>query len=405
VEYLNLGDQPPSNSFIEPAGIESEKKFPLRVVLCTDCGLSQLDTVVSVKEIFDEYAYRSSTSRALKESFKELASRVTSLNFRSSIRSKKLVVDVGCNDGYLLKQFDPAEYKLLGIEPSSAATDAIAAGFVVERCFFGIETARELREKYGQADYILVTNVLAHVPNIKSFVQGVAHWLSDDGFFYVEFPYILDMVENRSFDTIYHEHLSYLSITPLVTLFKEFGLEIVDIEKCEIGGSGPFLRVSSKKELYEFPIESEKVAHYLFNEANFDICNPDSYKIFSQEVFELKEVIFEQLLKWKNQGFMIGGFGAPAKGNTLLNFLKLDTSIISFIADNTPEKIGRITPGSHIPIISDIEFEELRLDVALLLSWNYLEYFLKNSSYVKKGGAFYVPFPIPRVYGELGRTI
>jgi SAM-dependent methyltransferase len=401
VIYLDLGNHPASNSFIFSSDIAAETRFPLRVVLCTNCGLSQLDTIVFVQEVFNDYAYRSSTSRALMESFKELALRVTSTEKHNTSVGKQLVVDIGCNDGYLLKQFDEKKFELLGIEPSSAAVDAITSGLNVERCFFGFDTAQELRIKYGAADFLLVTNVMAHVPDIRSFVQGISHWLSAEGTFYVEFPYILDLVENRCFDTIYHEHLSYLSITPLVGLFKEYGLQIIDIEKCEVGGSGPFLRVSAKKNSSNLNSQTSIVSNYLNAENIFDLCNPLSYRNFASQVERIRLLLLNQIYEWKALGLNIGGYGAPAKGNTLLNHLNLEPGVIRFIADNTPEKVGKLTPGSHIPIINDQEFEEHMFDVALLLSWNYLEYFLANSSYFKNGGAFYVPFPTPQIYGKI----
>jgi SAM-dependent methyltransferase len=393
--YLDLGLHPASNSFILAEQISDERKFPLVIMVCTNCGLSQLNTIVSVEEIFDDYAYRSSTSRALMRSFADLASRVDILNSETSRRP--LVVDIGCNDGYLLKQFDSHHYATLGVEPSSAALDAVANGFTVEKIFFGADSSVVLKEKYGDADFILVTNVLAHVPDIRSFVEGISNWLSTSGIFVVEFPYVLDMVRNRWFDTVYHEHLSYLAISPLTRLFSEFGLTIFDIEKCEIGGSGPFLRVFVKKSGSQLHPVKSVVGRYTTDEEIFGITEPVSYSQFSREVLRIREVLVQHISKWNALGYLVGGYGAPAKGNTMLNFLNLEDGQIKFIADNTPEKIGRVAPGTHIPVVGDLDFLDTGVKHALLLSWNYVEYFREHSSFIKSGGEFLVPFPVPFV--------
>lgn len=402
--YLDLGDQPASNSFIFIEDIKNEKKFPLQVFLCESCGLSQLGTIVSVEEIFGEYAYRSSSSRALEKSFQSLKKRIMQFEEEIPIANSKLLVDIGCNDGSLLNQFNDSKFKLLGIEPSSAAKFARESGFEVEQEFFSAEVAENLLQKYGPAGYIVVTNVLAHVPDIESFMLGVHTWLSDDGVFVVEFPYVLDMVKNLWFDTVYHEHLSYLSITPLNQLFGRIGMKIISIERNEIGGSGPFLRLSAIKVGRERNFaENNQLENFLGLERIFDSRNPASYLGFSAQVQRLRLVVIEQLNKWLAEGKKIGGFGAPAKGNTFLNYLGLDSAVISEIADNTLEKIGKITPGSHIPIVDDKVFLERKYDIALLLSWNYLDYFVDNAEYFKQGGLFYCPFPSPKIIDHLAK--
>lgn len=399
-KYLDLGSQPPSNSFLYPDQLLSEKKYPLEVLLCTDCGLSQLSTTVSSEEIFIEYAYRSSSSRALIQSFSELASKVNGIVESKVNKGSQLIVDIGCNDGLLLHQFSNSDYRLLGVEPSSAAEDARLSGLTVEQIFFDSNSAIALRENYGPAACLIVTNVLAHVPDIRSFVQGVSHWLASDGVFIVEFPYVLDMVKNRWFDTVYHEHRSYLGISPLKLLFDDYGLEIFDIDKCEVGGSGPFLRIYVQKKSQVNLNQYEIVEYYMKEESIFNITNPASYLSFSEQVQRLADGVNTQLNSWIKEGKSIGGFGAPAKGNTFLNYLGLNSSQITLIADNTVEKIGKMTPGSHIPIVTDQEFIDRKFDLALLLSWNYLEYFLENAKYINQGGLFYVPFPTPRLIGK-----
>jgi len=396
---LDLGDQPPSNSFIFKKDIGTEQKFPLEVLLCEECGLSQLSTVVSVEEIFGEYAYRTASSRALEASFKNLKNRVLDFEVESSVVNSRLIVDIGCNDGSLLKQFQNTKFNLLGVEPSSAADAARKNGFTVEKVFFGKENSEVLLQKYGAASYLLVTNVLAHVPDIESFMQGVKTWLADDGVFIVEFPYVIDMVKNLWFDTVYHEHLSYLSITPLKKLFDKIGMKIVAIERNEIGGSGPFLRLSAVKSNGSSKFTSNLDLDFFLNlELIFDSKNPASYLPFSQQVQRLKNVVLNQLESWEKEGRKIGAFGAPAKGNTFLNYLGLNDSIIQEIADNTKEKIGKVSPGSHISVVDDITFLKHKYDIALLLSWNYLDFFMDNSEYINGGGTFYCPFPSPALF-------
>jgi SAM-dependent methyltransferase len=397
VPYLDLGIQPPSNSFLEIESGFSEQQFPLIVNLCTNCGFSQLSICISSEQTFGDYAYRTSSSSALQQSFSDLSESVLKDHVAGrKADSKALVVDIGCNDGYLLKQFDSAEFKLLGIEPSNAAFDAIGMGFEVENVFFGDVTSKYLTAKHGKANIILCTNVLAHVPNIKDFLLGIKELMAQDGTFLLEFPYVLDMIENKWFDTIYHEHLSYISITPLRMLLNELGMEIQDISRHPVGGSGPHLRLKIKHISHALE-PSESVEMFLSTEKHFQLNNPESYKDFSKGVEKIKDDTLKVINEFIGKGLKIGAYGAPAKGNTFLNYLGLTSNEILAVADATPIKIGRLTPGSRIPIVGDQEFIEMGFAGALLLSWNYLEYFLKSSEFYLSGRFFIVPFPDVRI--------
>jgi SAM-dependent methyltransferase len=395
--YLDLGLQPPSNSFVYSEQVSSEQKFPLQICLCQNCGLSQLSHNVNHLQIFDEYAYRSSTSRALVSSFRETTKHIS--NYFNTRTEKVNLIDVGCNDGLLLEQCDLSRFNVFGIEPSNVAKVAIEKGLAVEQIFLNKETSLDIVDRKGCFDAVVVTNVLAHVPNIEEFVTGVSTLLCKNGIWVVEFPYILDMIENLTFDTIYHEHFSYLSVTPLLPLFNRQDLWIIDIQMCEVGGSGPYMRLTcikgERKDFWER--QAHATESFIIREKILGLKDLSMYQHFQDSVMRHKSVLIEKINKLKDSGEVIGAYGAPAKGNTLLNFLNLSSKDIVAIADNTPEKIGRLTPGSHIPIVSDEEFLSLGVKTALLLSWNYLSYFRQNATFFNLGGRFLVPFPTPRI--------
>ena len=392
--YLNLGSHPPSNSFVEKKKIKNLKKFPLNLVICKKCSLSQLDTIVSEKDIFSEYMYLSSSSTALVQHYKKMTTEILN-RFKPPIKS--LIVDIGCNDGITLLNYNKSKYRVLGVEPSSVAKIAKSKKIDVINSFFDFEISKKIKKNFGYASIITATNVFAHIDDIQNFVSGIANILErKNGVFVIEFPYVLDMIKNLYFDTIYHEHLSYLSITPLVYLFKKFNMKIFDIIKTEVGASGPSLRIyvcySNSRH-----VQKKVVGNYLKNEKNFKKNNYEKYKLFSKKVFLIKKKIKLIISNLKKNNKIVGAFGAPAKGNTLLNYLKLSSKDIKFVCENNKLKIGKFTPGSNIEIVSDRVFISCGIKFALLLSWNYLDFFKKNSEFIKNGGRFIVPFPNPKI--------
>ena len=389
--YLSLGDQPPSNSFILPSQIASEQYYPLDVYLCQNCYLSQLIDVVPGEAIFDDYLYLSSSSKALKEHYAELAQTLTK---KFSLKPNDVVVDIGCNDGVLLDGYD-SKLTRVGVEPSSAAKFAIEAGFEVVKAFFGAETAKKIVKDYGTAKVVTATNVFAHVDDIASFVEGLPILLAGDGVFIIEAPYLIDMIDQGFFDTIYHEHLCYLSLTPMVTFLQRFDLEIFDVERVPFGASGPAIRVFIRKKNNN-PI-SKSVTQMLTDEEKWGIDKLSTYKGYAKKVEKVKRDVWKLINKIKATGARLGGYGAPAKGSTLLNYFGLTEHDIEFIAETNQEKLGHLTPGSHIPIISEEEFLRQMPEYALLLTWNYLDFFLQKSEYIKKGGKFLVPLPKPQI--------
>ena len=393
-EYLNLGNQPPSNSFISLDQVKYEKSFPLKLNLCTSCGLSQLQDVVSGNDIFDDYMYLSSTSKALCQHYQGL---VDFLLADLKLSDGALVVDIGCNDGVLLKAYPKNKYRILGVDPSSASEYAIKAGFDVDQSFFNENTAKRLCESYGKAAIITATNVFAHVDDIRSFAKGIQSFLSDDGVFITEFPYLGDMLDRCYFDTIYHEHLSYLSLTPLMKLFSISGLKAIRVERIKLGASGPALRLFVALE-HSSHLTDESIPILLEEENQWNISELPRYKQFSQEVFNIKNKLLNKISELNAASYKVGAFCAPAKGNTLLNYLRLDTSQIKLVSENNDLKIGKLTPGTHIPIVSDLDFINAGITHALLLSWNYADFFIKNSDFIKQGGRFLIPLPEPVIY-------
>ena len=387
--YLDLGDQPPSNSFIKKNELDKEENFSLKIQLCEKCGLSQLDTIVAPSDIFDDYMYLSSTSKALVDHYSQMTKKIVKL-FKP--QDKDLIVDIGSNDGITLDTYDKNKFKLLGIEPSSAAKISSDKGINTENSFFTYDFSEKLIKKYGYAKIITTTNVFAHIDDIRNFTKGVKNFLDKQGVFIIEFPYLRNMLEDKLFDIIYHEHLSYLSILPLQKLFADFELKIFNIEEVEIGASGPGLRIFVSHLNADFRIENIVDNLVEYEEKN-KFQSIETYQNFAKEVFLIKDEIEKLILDLSEKKKKIGAFGAPAKGNTMLNFLKKSNSKIIAVADNTPTKIGKLTPGTHIPIVPDKDFNKMEIDYALLLSWNYVDFFVKNTEYIKNNGKFIVPLP------------
>ena len=389
--YLDLGDQPPSNAFITPDEVADEQRFPLQVHLCKRCGLSQLVHVVHSEDIFDDYIYLSSTSKALCRHYEEMVNDILA---RFDPPEGALMVDIGANDGITLRCYPEGRYHVLGVEPSSAGEYARKERFEVVDAFFNAETAAGIAESHGKASIITATNVFAHVDDIVSFAKGVKTLLADDGIYVIEFPYVGDMLRLLYFDTIYHEHLCYLGFTPLKTLFDQVGLRMFDAVPSEIGASGPAKRLFvCKKEAFHETTQAMTAA--VDSEADWGVREMTAYEEFAARVADVKSAIKAQVAGLKADGKKIGGYAAPAKGNTLLNYLGLGPGDIAAISENNAEKVGKVTPGAHIPIVGDTEFMDMGIDVSLLLAWNYADFFVENSDFAKNGGRFLVPLPEP----------
>lgn len=393
VQFLSLGEQPPSNSFLKPDQIVLEQRYPLDVYWCEECCLVQLLDVVPAEAIFDDYAYLSSTSGALRRHYAGMAA---TLSERCGLKAGDVVADIGCNDGILLNEYADPELVKVGVEPSQVGTIAAAAGHHVFKAFFSTDTAEKIVAAHGRAKLVTATNVYAHVDDIAGFTRGIPALLDDDGVFVIEAPYLVDLIDQGFFDTIYHEHLCYLALSPMVPFLDGIGLRVCDVERVPFGASGPAFRVFVCRKESSQPT-ADAVGQMLADEKEWGIGEATNYLRYAERVNAIKDTVLQLLYRLKREGARIGGYGAPAKGNTLLNYFGLTTDVIDCIAETNEKKQGALTPGSHIPIVSEEEFLERMPEYALLLTWNYLDFFLEKSGYIKQGGRFVVPLPVPRI--------
>jgi SAM-dependent methyltransferase len=387
-KYLNLGKQPLANSFLKQKNIKNEKKYPLELIYCERCKLSQLSVVVNPKLIFNKYDYLASFSKALTNHYQKL---VKSLEKKYDLYDNSTVLDIGCNDGILLNNYSKRVSNVIGIEPSDAFKKIKNKKIKVINKFFNKDTTNIFLKKFNKAKIITITNVLAHVDNINSLIKNVKKILHADGNLVIEVPYILDMINRSTFDLVYHEHLSYFNIISLKFLFEKNGLKIININKINFGASGPSLRIYAAHNKSVFKV-NKKISKYIKNEKSKGIDNFKTYikfeKNVKKKIFELKK----KLVNLHEKNYKLACFTAPAKGNTLLNSLNLKNNFFEFVTENNHRKINKFTPGTHLKIVKDEKLINSKIKYALLLSWNYKKFFLKNSKFIKNGGKFIFPF-------------
>ena len=393
VSYLNLGKQPFSNSFLNYKDLKKEKKFPLVIILCKNCGLSQLSIIPNVKFIFSKYDYLSSSSKALSNHYKDL---VKTLLKNYNILSTDTVLDVGCNDGVLLKHYPKNFNNIIGIEPSDASKHIKQKRIKLINKFFSYKTSKEYLKKHEKPKIITITNVLAQINNLNEFIKSIRNIINKESVIVIEFPYLLDMINKGLFDLIYHEHLSYFALTPLKFIFKKFDIKIINFEKLNLGASGPAIRLFLARNDSSYKT-SNKVMKQIKYEKIWGVQKIKKYTLFKKivnaKIDKIKKLIY---LKY-SRGYKIGCFTASSKGNTLLNCLNIENKIIRFASENNKKKIGKYTPGTHVKIISDEDFLKKKIDYAILLSWNYKKFFLSKSLFTKKGGKFIIPLPLPHI--------
>lgn len=381
---LDLGSTPLANSFITKPD-QVEKRFPLDLVFCNECGLVQLGHIVNPNLMFRWYLYQSSSSDTIPQHFRELAYYLCSTFITSS---KQLVVEIGSNDGVLLRAFKSLGANVLGIEPAAnLAKIANEQGLETIPEFFNSSMAHEV-SKMGKAKLIVANNVFAHINDLHDFMTGVVTLLEDDGFVSVEFPYLGDLNQNVEYDTIYHEHLSYFTINPVNRLFLEYGMKIMSVKRLEVhGGSVQIIAKKTSKLGPEIP--------FLEFERRSGLGKLETYETLAYRVEYQKEYLKHALTDLKSKGNKIIGYGAPAKGNTMLNVCDIGCETLDYIIDSTPVKQGLFTPGTHIPIHPPEKFHKEQPPFALMLAWNYeKEILLKEQSYV---GQFIIPLPYPHV--------
>ena len=391
---LDLGEQPPANSFIDKNELNSsESKFPLRLFWCTDCYLVQLLDIVDKEYLFKNYFYMTSASKPIVDHFKKYAHNV----FEEFLKEKTnpFVVEIGSNDGSLLSEFKKLGTQILGIEPATNLSNlANQSNITTKNTFFSSQVCKEII-KSRNATVVVANNVIAHVEDLQDLMHGIQILLDKNGVFIFEVPYLVDLIKKLEFDTIYHEHLSYFSILPLLKLVEQFGLEIFDIRKQSVHG-GTLRIFVSKKNNYSI---NDSVKIFIDDEYSLGLDKIEFYHKFSTNIIKLKKNLIELLLRLKNENKSIFGYGASAKGNVLLNFCDIANENLDFIIDTTPLKQGKFTPGTHIPIIPPEKIlEKGKNDVALLLAWNYADSILKKEELFRKnGGKFLIPVPEPHL--------
>ena len=389
---LDLGIQPPANSLIEKNQLNSnESKFPLRLFWCSDCFLVQLLDIVSKEHLFQHYLYMTSASKPIVSHFGKYAKSVFDEFLKND--TNPLVVEIGSNDGSLLKEFKKLGVSVLGIEPASNLAK-LSNDLNIDTLneFFSLEIAKQITESKTPS-VIVANNVIGHIENLHNLMDGIKLLIGKSGVFIFEVPYLIDLIKNLEFDTVYHEHLSYFSILSLTNLIGQFGLEIFDMQKQSVHGGSIRVFVSRKN---NFQI-SDSVKKMIDDEHKFGLKKIDVYKTFSAKITALKKDLKNVLVDLKKEGKLIFGYGAPAKGNVLLNYCNIDNTILEFIIDTTPIKQGKFTPGTHIPIIPPSNIMKKGSgDIALLLAWNYEQEILeKENEFRNNGGKFVIPIPSP----------
>jgi SAM-dependent methyltransferase len=384
---LDLGLQPLANNYLLRE-TDPEPKFPLRLHVCADCWLLQISDLVPPTELFSNYLYFSSFSESLLKHAREAAQRYVA-DF--DLGPESFVVEIASNDGYLLQNFCRLGIPSLGIEPAAnIAKVAREKGVNTLVEFFGHEMAKRLAGEGKQADLILGNNVFAHAPQINDFVAGLRELLKPRGRIVLEFPYAVELLEKTEFDTIYHEHVFYFTLTALMPLFARHGLEIFHVERLPIHG-GSLRLFAGHKDIHA---RQNSVASLLEEESHKGICSLRYYEGFTQQVGTIREELIRLIETLKARGKSVAAYGASAKGSTLLNYCGLTKDQIDFVADRSTHKQGRLTPGTHIPIVPAEQLIKKMPDYTLLLVWNFAEeIFRQQTSYRERGGKFILPVP------------
>src|SRR3989338_273038 len=386
IKFLDLGSQPLANSFLRTEKeFETEERYPLQVCFCNQCNLVQLSGVVSKEKLFSDYIYFSSGMPKLSNHFKAYAEDVMG----RFLKPNDFVVEIASNDGILIKFFQDRGFRTLGIDPAVNVVK-IAKEFGVRTLenFFSEKLAKQIVIDEGKANVILANNVVAHIDDHHDLFKGVKNLLADDGVFVMEAPYLADMFENLTYDTIYHEHLSYLALRPLKRVFEMHDLEAFDIEVNVVQGRS--LRIfAGHKGKHKI---TANISKYIELELSKGMDNLETYQRLVSKITEQKEQLIKLLTDLKQRGKKIASYGAPARGNTMLNYCNIGTDILDYALEDLQVKQNMFTPGMHIPIVSALYAHSHEPDYYLMLAWNYEKQILeKEQDFLKKGGKFIIP--------------
>jgi hypothetical protein len=390
--FIDLINSPASNSFLSKEQLnEPETFYPLKIYTCHHCFLVQVDEYKKSDAIFNnEYVYFSSYSTSWLKHAKAYTEKMTE---RFALNKASKIIEIASNDGYLLQYFHEKSIPVLGIEPT-ANTAAVAQKKGIETLvdFFGVRLAKELAAKKIFADLLLGNNVLAHVPDINDFVGGMKIILAPQGIITMEFPHLMQLVDNNQFDTIYHEHFSYLSFGTVQKIFASQGLELFDVE--EIPTHGGSLRIYTKHKEDNSKEVTGNVSALLKKEADKGLSDPEYYDGFQPKALKVKINLIEFLINCKKAGKKVAAYGAAAKGNTLLNYCGIKNDLIDYVVDANPHKQNKWLPASHIPVVNEDHLKNAQPDYIIILPWNLKDEITQQLSYIKQwGGQFVLPIP------------
>ena len=392
-QFLDLGDTALANKFLTAEELsDREPTYPLRVGFCHTCTHVQLTEMVPPQAMFEDYLYMSSASDTLKAHLFDLSDLLVE---RYHPAPGALVIDIGCNDGTLLSGFQRHGVRVVGVDPAANLAE-LMRDKPIERYvgFFNADTAQQIVSKWGQASIITATNTFPHIPGLRDFLTGIQTVLAPGGAFVIEAHYLGDLLTQRAFDTIYHEHVSYWALGPMAHLFAQQGLEVVDAERIPLHHGQ--LRVSVQRQ-GEGRVQP-RVAELLAQERSWGFDRFTTYQQFAQQTYGVRDDLHRTLKALRQDGRQVAGYGAPAKGNTLLSFLELGPQEIDYIADRSALKQGRYTPGTHIPVVSPERLLSDQPDYVLLLAWNFADEVLaQQAEYRRRGGKFILPVPEVRI--------
>ena len=387
--FLKLRPMPKPNAFLTSPH-EEEPLYPLQICRCPRCGLVQLTHMVNPQEMFSHYLYMSSMSQMMLKHFEDSAAKLVNYN---PTKDKPFVIDIGSNDGSFLKAFQKQKVNVLGVDPAkNIAKKAQNEGVPTHNDFFSKKTAKHIKGKYGSADLIVGTNVFAHMDDLGDALEGVDFLLKNNGVLVMEFPYLVDLIENNEFDTIYHEHRYYFLLKPVAWILRQNGFEIFNCEHFSIHGGTMRLYVKRIRDT-RYAV-SGKVDDFYKEEIKKKMYVQKTYDDFAKRIYKMRDDLLKVLHTLKLQNKRIIGYGASAKGNVLLNFCGIGPELIDYIVDSTPYKQGLFTPGTHIPVLPEDQLLKDKPDYALLLIWNFKEeVFKKQKKFLANGSKFIIPVP------------